>query len=120
MYIFFIVVIVLGQEGTLTVNIMAEYDHTFSQSPPLYWAASALTLSCEVEEVDEVGIIYEWTSTCSGNCFVRGGTTQTVSTRYLHSYDSGVHTCTVYDGKGCTGNATITINVAKIHVYRHS
>ena len=27
MYIFFIVVIVLGQEGTLTVNIMAEYDH---------------------------------------------------------------------------------------------
>ena len=60
---------------------------------------------------DEMGIFYEWTSTCSGNCFVRGGTTKTVSTRYLHSFDSGVHTCFINDGKGCTGNATITINV---------
>ena len=35
----------------------------------------------------------------------------TVSTPYLHSYDTGVHTCTVYDALGCAGNASITVNV---------
>ena len=96
------------------VKLVAVYNppSSFSRRPPFYRAGSALTLSCEVEEVDEVGVIYEWTSTCSGNCFVRGGTTKTVSTRYLHSYDSGVHTCTVYDAQGYTGNTTITISVA--------
>ena len=101
----------------LDVEIVADYDppSSFSRSPPFYQAGSALTLSCEVEEVDEVGAIYEWTSTCSGNCFVRGGTTKTGSTHYLHSYDSGVHTCIVYDAQGYTGNATITVNVVGKH-----
>ena len=89
---------------------MADYDppSSFSQSPPFYRAGSALTLSCEVKE--EVGPLYEWTSTCSGNCFVRGRTTKEVSTRYLHSYDSGVHTCTVHT-RSWTGNVTIIVNV---------
>ena len=96
---------------------MADYDpsSSFSRSPPFYRAASALTLSCEVEELDEVAVIYEWTSTCSGNCFVRNGTNKTVSTRYLHSYDSGVHTCIVHNAQGYTGNTTITINVVGKH-----
>ena len=95
---------------------MATYDppSSFSRRPPFYRAGSALTLSCEVEEVDEVGVIYEWTSTCSGNCFVRGSTTKTVSTRYLHSYDSGVHTCAVYTHR-YTGNATIIVSVVGKH-----
>ncbi len=54
---------------------------------------------------------YEWSSNCVGNCFVRGETDATVSTDYLHSYDSGVHTCTVYDLLGCVGSANITVNV---------
>ena len=60
-------------------------------------------------------IYYEWTSTSSGSCFVRGRTTKIVSTRYLHSYDSGVHTCTVYDVQYSTGNASITVNVVGEH-----
>ena len=35
----------------------------------------------------------------------------TVSTPYLHSYDTGVHICTAYDDQGCAGNGSITVNV---------
>ena len=42
---------------------------------------------------------------------MKGEVTATVSTPYLHSYDTGVHTCTVYDDQGCAGNASITVNV---------
>ena len=92
-----------------TVRIVAEYGppSSFTGEPPSYRAASALTLSCEVEG----GQIYEWSSTCSGNCFTNGENTATVSTSYLHSYDTGVHTCTAYDDQGCAGNASITVNV---------
>ena len=101
------------------VKVSANYSRpsSFSLEPPSYRAASDLTLSCEVEATNddghdvEVGLFYAWTSTCSGNCFVRGGSTKTISTPYLHSYDSGVHTCVVYDTLGCTGNASITVNV---------
>ena len=96
------------------VRVVAEYDppSSFTGEPPSYRAASALTLSCEVEGVENP--YYEWSSTCSGNsgsCFVRGGDA-TISTPYLHSYDTGVHTCTVYDTVlGCAGNASIIVNV---------
>ena len=98
----------------LLVTVTAEYDppSSFTFEPPFYRAASALTLSCEVEGAEDTsGLFYEWTSTCSGNCFTRGGTAGRVSTPYLHSYDTGVHTCMVYDTLGCTGNANITVNV---------
>ena len=99
---------------SLLVKVVAEYDppSSFTSEPPSYRAASALTLSCQVEGVDDLaGLFYEWTSTCSGNCFTRGGVSESVSTPYLHSYDTGVHTCMVYDVLGCTGNASITVNV---------
>ena len=96
------------------VRVVAEYEppSSFTGEPPSYRAASALSLSCEVEGVDNTaGLIYEWSSTCSGNCFTRRENTATVSTPYLHSYDTGVHTCTVYDDQGCAGNGSITVNV---------
>ena len=93
---------------------MAHYSppSSFTLDPPSYRAASALTLACEVEGMESTeGVFYEWMSTCLGNCFVRGRVTGNVSTTFLHSYDSGVHTCTVYDSLGCTGSANITVNV---------
>ena len=99
---------------SLLVKVVAEYDppSSFTSEPPSYRAASALTLSCQVEGVDDhTGLFYEWSSTCSGNCFTRGGVTKKVSTPYIHSYDTGVHTCMVYDVKGCTGNASISVDV---------
>ena len=40
-----------------------------------------------------------------------GQSTKTVSTHYLESTDSGVHTCIVYGINGETGNASVTVNV---------
>ncbi len=98
----------------LVVRVTANYSRpsSFSLDPPSYRAASDLTLSCEVEKHDDGGtLFYEWRSTCSGNCFVIGESTKKIYTPYLHSYDTGVHTCVVYDTLGCTGNASITVNV---------
>ena len=99
------------------MKVVASYDppSSFSFAPPSYRAASALTLSCLVEGLDSSSqiVTYRWSSSCSGNCFTQRAdtVTATVSTPYLHSYDSGVHTCTVYDLLGRTGNASITVNV---------
>ena len=95
--------------------IVANYSPplSFSFKSPSYRAGSSLILSCVVEGVgdDDTGLFYEWTSICMGNCFSRGGILRTVSSRYLHSYDQGVHTCVVHDRGGCSGNASITVNV---------
>lgn len=96
------------------MNIVANYTPpiSFTLASPSYRAASALGLDCEVEGAeDAVGLLFDWSSTCSGNCFALGGTSRMVSTPYLHSYDTGVYTCVVYDALGCTGNASIVINV---------
>ena len=54
----------------------------------------------------------------TSNCFVKGGTTRSVTRHGLHSVDSGTHTCNVTDALGCTGNATIDMNVmGKDHSY---
>ena len=89
-----------------SVRVVASYDppSSFSFIPPSYRAASALTLTCLVDNLDEPStIIYEWSSTLLLDAIV--------SIPYLHSYHSGVHTCTVHDLLGCTGNASITVNV---------
>ena len=110
----FRVVYFTGGGKSLTVKIFASYDppSTFTLSPPSYRAASPLSLTCEVEGLDDyTGVLYEWSSTCTGNCFSREGTTRTVSTEYLYSYDTGNHTCTVYDTLGCTWNASFFVEV---------
>ena len=40
-----------------------------------------------------------------------GQSTKTVSTHYLESTDSGVHTCTVYGINGEMGSANVSVNV---------
>ena len=96
------------------MEIVANYSSLHSSlTPPSYRAGSSLKLSCEVDGDgnDDAGLIYEWTSTCEGSCFAREGTLKTVSSKYLHSYDKGVHTCVVHNPSGCSGNASITVNV---------
>ena len=97
------------------MSIDANYDASisFSFTPPFYHAGSSLILTCEMKGAgyEDAGVLYEWTSSCEGNCFVRGGTLQTVSSKFLHSYDQGTHTCVVQDQRGCSGNATINVNV---------
>ena len=105
-----------AKTSQLVVEIVASYDppSTFTLSPPSYRAASPLSLTCEVQGLDDyTGLLYDWSgSVCTGNCFSKLGTSKTVSTDYLHSYDTGVHTCMVYDTLGCEANASISIKVA--------
>ena len=94
---------------SITVNYTP--PSTFDRPAPFYRAASPLSLTCQVEGVSGEGVFYEWRSTCVGNCFAASQTTNSVKSQYLHSYDSGVHMCIVYDGLGCSGNASVDINV---------
>ena len=57
------------------------------------------------------GAFYTWTSNCTGNCFTVGQSSKTVSTHYLESTDTGLHTCTVYGFNGETGTGSVSINV---------
>ena len=59
-----------------------------------------------------VGVLtYQWTSTCTGQSFVLGqASVAAVSTQYLKAVDAGVHTCTVTDSVGNTGNASVEIS----------
>ena len=116
-------VISAGDGRSLLVSVVAEYDppSSFTFEPPSYRAASALNLTCQVEG-NHSGLFYEWTSTCLGNCFTQLGFAggRSVSTPYLRSYDTGVHTCMVYDSVGCTGKANITVNVVGEPEKEHS
>jgi len=97
------------------VKITTKYSppSSFSFDPPSYRAASALSLTCVVKnEKEEDGLFFEWSSTCSGNCFAWGKTSRTISTAFLHSYDTGEYTCMVHDAiNGNTGNASINVSV---------
>lgn len=84
---------------------------SFQRAPPFYQAGSTLSLTCVVDGVSE-GVFYEWNSDCkAGSCFALGQSTQSVTKQYLESKDSGNYTCVVFDSLGCTGNASIELQV---------
>ena len=61
-------------------------------------------------------VVFEWTSTCSGECFVLGqSATSIVSTQFLKAVDSGAHTCTITDSVGNIGNASVRISTTGKH-----
>ena len=74
---------------------------------------TSLQLTCQVGNTPTppIGaVVYEWTSTCSGGCFVIGQSrAATVGTHYLKAVDSGTHTCTVTDSVGNRGSASVSI-----------
>ena len=96
-----------------TVNVSISVDYTppssFDRPAPYYRAASAISLTCETNGV--TGAFYTWTSNCTGNCFTVGQSSKTVSTHYLESTDTGLHTCTVFGFNGETGTGSVSINV---------
>ena len=53
---------------------------------------------------------YRWSSTCR-SCFASSGSTSTISEPFLRSRDTGVHTCTVTDGVGNSGNDSEQMNI---------
>ena len=74
-------------------------------------ASSSLNLTCTVSGLATAPLTYQWTSTCSGNCFVLQNEESTVFSNALHSIDSGNHTCSVTDALGNIGTAITEIVV---------
>ena len=95
----------------MTIDVDYSPPSDFTLQPPYYRAASSVNLTCNVDGL-EGDIVYNWTSTCSGNCFVVSGrSSRSMSKWALQSTDSGFHTCTVSDIGGCVGNASIEMKV---------
>lgn len=96
----------------LDVSIHITYtapDEYPDYAPPNYRAASAVSLTCEVNGA--VGSpSYSWTSTCS-SCFAKNTHVKTVSQSFLRSRDVGTHTCSVTDGNGNVGSASTQMNI---------
>ncbi len=91
--------------GQLNVQITVSPPGVTKQS------ASSVNLTCAVVGTVSAPLSYQWTSTCTGNCFVLLGRTAMLSQPALHLVDSGNHTCTVTDAIGNSGTATAEIDV---------
>ena len=77
---------------------------------PQISAASSLALTCQV--VGGSGVyFYQWSSTCTLDCFIAGQTTQSVTRDALRSTDSGNHTCAVSDDAGNSGSHSVLVSV---------
>ena len=93
----------------LKVSIDIQYSPLGeSLEPTQYKASTAVSLRCVAEGASGT-IRYQWSSTCA-NCFV-SGTSQTVSTNRLRSYDAGQHTCIAMDDSRNFGNANTTMQI---------
>ena len=100
-----------------------------SPSGVVHQASSSLNLTCGRSGQSNTQISYQWSSTCTGNCFVLGGRVSNLMQTALHSIDSGNHTCSVIDAFGNRGMATVEIIVSGklcrleklsiIHLYFH-
>ena len=100
------------KEERLRVEIHYNYlrPSDFTLSQPYFRIASSINLTCVVS--GSAGqVSYDWSSDCLGDCFVKGKTTQSVTTLILQPSDSGIHTCTARDfvGVDCIRNASASI-----------
>ena len=99
---------------TLWFNFTAALDLnvTIAISPPglVHDAATYLVLECQVSNA--VGSYsYQWSSDCTGNCFVMSQISPVISRNALRSADSGNHTCMVTDSVGNSGIQTVSIDI---------
>ena len=77
----------------------------------VYTPGSTVMLNCTVQGA--IGsITYQWTSTCSGDCFILSQQLNSVvEKKVIHSIDSGNHTCSVLDDVGNSGTSTVEMQV---------
>lgn len=75
-------------------------------------AAEPLSLRCVASGGTGV-YSYQWTSTCTGDCFLNSGNqfASAISRGAARSADSGTHTCTVTDNAGNNGTNFTEVQV---------
>ena len=79
-------------------------------------AAESLTVTCQAS--GGTGTYnYQWSSTCTGGCFLNSGSTMTssVTRNAARSSDSGLYTCTVTDNAGNSGTNSTEIEVVGMY-----
>lgn len=103
---------------TLIFSIAGELNVEVTVSPPgvTQLASSSLNLSCVVTGVSYPPLSFQWTSTCTGNCFVLEGNSATLYQSSLHSIDTGNHTCSVTDALGNSGMGTAELAITGIYL----
>ncbi len=74
-------------------------------------ASSSVNLTCSVSGSFTPPLTYQWSSSCTGDCFILQGTGSTRIESVLHSVDAGNHTCKVTDALGDSGSATVQIDI---------
>ena len=96
---------------TIDVTYNPPSDFTLP-SPPYYRPATSVTLTCHTHNATG-SVTYQWSSTCT-SCFASSSTAQSISDSILTSSDAGVHTCTVTDQDGNTGNGSTPMQLIGI------
>ena len=103
--------------GSFKVDIAVLTDPGGSPSIDNY-LGSTTTVVCHVENT--MGpVSYHWSSTNS-NFFAYNSTAMFNRKRLLSAADAGVHTCTVTDAQGNTGQASLTMmfkGISMLNVY---
>ena len=99
--------VVEWSDGTGILGVTIQSTGTSQVGTPYH-------LACQIGNslTPSIGpVVYEWTSTCSGECFIlRQPGIATASTQYLKAVDSGTHTCTVTDSVGNQGSASVNVS----------
>ena len=105
----YVIVIPFHIQTAVELNVLA----FSSPSGPVHQAASQVNLTCQPIDfyVPPVRSV-EWTSTCSGSCFVPGMSGSVITREALRASDAGVHTCTLIDALGNRGTGEVVVNVS--------
>ena len=99
---------------TLQVSITTEPRLTSG----IALAGTSLTMTCTVSPYTTGIETYHWSSSCTGNCFVRGASTPVLQRDVLRVDDSGRHTCTVTRGSS-SRQSSLTLTVIGMYTHRY-
>ena len=93
-------------------------DRMYTTQEPYYTLGSTATLICYTPTAMEP-LSYLWSST-SEDFFAYNSTSMFNKKRLLSSADAGIHTCTVTDAHGNSGQATVEMKFdGTLHSYNH-
>ena len=104
---------------TVEIIVLNEAGNRSTFQEPCYILGSTVTLICYTPTATEP-LSYLWSST-SEDFFAHNSTSMFNKKRLLSSADAGIHTCTVTDAHGNSGQGTVEMKFnGTLQVYDHS
>lgn len=87
--------------------VLTDSDDEITPQPPYYDLPASVTLICHAQNATELELVsYQWSST-SEAFFAYNSTSIFNRKRLLSSADAGIHTCSVTDVFGNTGQGSV-------------